>query len=201
MRKFPGASPRLASMHWFRRHPRGRPPHPDILTPAEWRVLEHVREGSPNAEIALRLGVSVNTVKSHVSSMLAKLELRDRRELAAWQGKPVASISQRSRSVWLFVAARLVGVTVLVGGLIVAFAVASAVLAGGGGGGFSPEPITTPTEPTPTPLVPSATATATSVAPPTETELFVLQANGLSGCEHPFYIRGWGLPASTTVRV
>jgi DNA-binding CsgD family transcriptional regulator len=75
-------------MHWLRRHDRGRPPHPDVLTPAEWRVLKHVREGLPNAEIAVRLGISVNTVRVHVSNMLAKRELPDRQALAAWQGEP-----------------------------------------------------------------------------------------------------------------
>ena len=67
---------------------RGRPPHPDVLTPAEWRVLEHLRRGLPNAAIANRLGITVNTVKTHVASMLAKLQLTDRRELAAWTGQP-----------------------------------------------------------------------------------------------------------------
>ncbi len=76
-------------MQWFRnRHVRGRPPHPDVLTPAEWRVLEHLRAGHSNPEIAVRLHVSVNTVRTHVSSMLAKLELSDRHELAAWVGEP-----------------------------------------------------------------------------------------------------------------
>ncbi len=63
----------------------GRPRHPDVLTPAEWRVLAALREGGTNAEIAARLGVSTNTVRYHVSNMLAKLELRDRRALAAWR--------------------------------------------------------------------------------------------------------------------
>jgi len=73
----------------------GRPPHPDVLTPAEWRVLEHVRAGHPNAEIAVRLGISVNTVRYHVSNMLAKLEQPDRQALAAWDGEP------RERFAWL----------------------------------------------------------------------------------------------------
>ncbi len=64
---------------------RGRPRHPDVLTPAEWRVLDALREGGTNAEIAARLGISSNTVRYHVSNMLAKLELRDRRALAAWR--------------------------------------------------------------------------------------------------------------------
>ncbi|MGI8925937.1 MAG: helix-turn-helix domain-containing protein, partial [Tepidiformaceae bacterium] len=57
----------------------GRPRHPETLTSAEQRVLALVREGLGNAQIALRLGVSVNTVRYHVSSMLAKLDVPNRR--------------------------------------------------------------------------------------------------------------------------
>ncbi|MXZ62475.1 MAG: helix-turn-helix transcriptional regulator, partial [Chloroflexi bacterium] len=67
------------------RNRRGRPRHPDVLTPAEWRVLDALREGGTNAEIAARLGLSLDTVKYHISNMLAKLELRDRRALASWR--------------------------------------------------------------------------------------------------------------------
>ena len=67
------------------RNRRGRPRHPDVLTPAEWRVLDALREGGTNAEIAERLGLSLDTVKYHISNMLAKLELRDRRALASWR--------------------------------------------------------------------------------------------------------------------
>ncbi len=67
------------------RNRRGRPRHPDVLTPGEWRVLDALREGGTNAEIAARLGLSADTVKTHISNMLAKLELRDRRALAAWR--------------------------------------------------------------------------------------------------------------------
>lgn len=63
----------------------GRPRHPDILTPAEWRVLDELREGGTNAEIAVRLGVSPDAVKYHVSNMLGKLELKSRHQLASWQ--------------------------------------------------------------------------------------------------------------------
>jgi DNA-binding NarL/FixJ family response regulator len=34
--------------------PRGRPRSDDLLTPAEWRVLEGVRHGMSNPEIARR---------------------------------------------------------------------------------------------------------------------------------------------------
>ncbi len=75
--------------------PRGRPPHPDVLTPAEQRVLALVREGLTNAEIAIRLELSPTTVKYHVANMLSKLDLPDRHALAAWEAperrrRPVA---------------------------------------------------------------------------------------------------------------
>lgn len=66
---------------------RGRPPHPGPLTPAEDRVLEHVKQGLPNAEIAVRLGISVNTVRYHVSNLLAKANATTRDDLARWQPK------------------------------------------------------------------------------------------------------------------
>ena len=64
---------------------RGRPPHDDVLTPAEWRVLAYVQLGRGNPEIAEHLGVSVNTVRYHLSNLLAKSERRSRRELASWR--------------------------------------------------------------------------------------------------------------------
>jgi DNA-binding CsgD family transcriptional regulator/catechol 2,3-dioxygenase-like lactoylglutathione lyase family enzyme len=66
------------------RRPRGRPPHADLLTPAEWRTVFAVQHGMTNVEIARRRGISVNAVKYHVTNALAKLALPDRRALRRW---------------------------------------------------------------------------------------------------------------------
>ena len=52
---------------------RGRPPYPDLLTPAEWRVVEAVRHGMSNPQIASRQGVSLDAVKYHVANALPTL--------------------------------------------------------------------------------------------------------------------------------
>jgi DNA-binding CsgD family transcriptional regulator/extradiol dioxygenase family protein len=65
---------------------RGRPPHEDVLTPAEWRVVEAVRHGMPGREIARRQGVSPDAVKFHVANALAKLGFLSRAELRRWDG-------------------------------------------------------------------------------------------------------------------
>jgi predicted ATPase/DNA-binding CsgD family transcriptional regulator len=74
-------------------------PVPDALLDAgvsvrEAEVLELVADGATNAEVAAHLYVSVRTVESHVSSLLRKLGVPDRRALArqarAARGEPVA---------------------------------------------------------------------------------------------------------------
>ena len=65
---------------------RGRPPHPDTLTPGEWRVVEAVRHGLTNRAIAKGQGVTLDAVKYHVANALAKLGMARRAELRRWNG-------------------------------------------------------------------------------------------------------------------
>jgi DNA-binding NarL/FixJ family response regulator len=54
------------------------------LTPRELEVLEILVRGGSNAEIAKELGLSPNTVRTHVQSILTKLQVRSRLEAAAF---------------------------------------------------------------------------------------------------------------------
>jgi DNA-binding NarL/FixJ family response regulator len=60
-----------------------QPPGPDVLTPREVEVMELLRRGRSNAEIAQTLNVSVETVRSHARRVYRKLGVRTRRELLA----------------------------------------------------------------------------------------------------------------------
>ena len=57
------------------------------ISAREAEVLALLGEHLSNAEIAARLFISVRTVESHVSSLLRKLEVPDRRALARARGR------------------------------------------------------------------------------------------------------------------
>jgi DNA-binding NarL/FixJ family response regulator len=59
----------------------------DDLTPREREVLILIAEGATNKEIALKLVVSENTARNHVSHILAKLGFSRRSEAAAYAVK------------------------------------------------------------------------------------------------------------------
>jgi DNA-binding NarL/FixJ family response regulator len=59
-----------------------QPIHP--LTKREEEVLRAVARGLPNQEIAGELYMSLSTVKTHISSLMGKLNARNRVELVIW---------------------------------------------------------------------------------------------------------------------
>jgi DNA-binding NarL/FixJ family response regulator len=59
-------------------------PEVDQLTPREREVLRLIARGYTYKEAAVELHLSAKTVESHVSSVLRKLQLSNRRELTRW---------------------------------------------------------------------------------------------------------------------
>ncbi len=59
-------------------------PELDLLTPRERDVLRQIARVHTYNQIAKRLSISIKTVEAHVSSVLRKLQLSNRHELARW---------------------------------------------------------------------------------------------------------------------
>ena len=51
---------------------------PSLLTPRETEILDHIARGYINKQVASKLGISEQTVKNHLSSILRKLDVTDR---------------------------------------------------------------------------------------------------------------------------
>lgn len=56
----------------------------DDINKAEWRVIQQVAAGLSNKEISQKLFLSEGTIRNYLSSVLSKLGLRDRTQLAIW---------------------------------------------------------------------------------------------------------------------
>ena len=56
----------------------------DLLNESELKIIRAVGRGLSNREISTTLYLSEGTVRNYISSILTKLELRDRTQLAIW---------------------------------------------------------------------------------------------------------------------
>jgi RNA polymerase sigma factor (sigma-70 family) len=54
------------------------------LSPREMEILQHIAQGKSNKEIAFELGISRQTVKNHMTSILRKLAVNDRTQAAIY---------------------------------------------------------------------------------------------------------------------
>jgi DNA-binding NarL/FixJ family response regulator len=79
-------SPRLAGfvLDAFAGGPAEQDDEIDRLTPREREVMRLIARGYTYREVASELVLSIKTVETHVSAVLRKLQLSDRRELAKW---------------------------------------------------------------------------------------------------------------------
>jgi DNA-binding CsgD family transcriptional regulator len=86
-------------------------------TAAQARVLDALAEGMTNAEIAVRLGLSPETVKWHISALLSLTGAMDREELAKWwrRRSPAVYVIPRWQRYWPFTAAAVVSVLAVLG--------------------------------------------------------------------------------------
>jgi DNA-binding NarL/FixJ family response regulator len=74
------------------------------LSPREMEILRFVTKGNSNKEIAQMLGISHQTVKNHMTSILKKLDVRDRTQAAVYALKRgwvrTDDQAQAKNSVW-----------------------------------------------------------------------------------------------------
>lgn len=64
--------------------PAAQPERLALLTERERAILQMLARGRTNQEISSLLAISVGTVKNHISSILSKLDVRDRTQAALW---------------------------------------------------------------------------------------------------------------------
>ncbi|WP_445486586.1 response regulator [Niallia sp. 03133] len=78
--------PKVANVMLKKLRPSERKPH-DNLTERELEVLMCIGEGMTNQAISEELYIGVKTVKTHVSNILAKLEVSDRTQAAVYANR------------------------------------------------------------------------------------------------------------------
>jgi DNA-binding NarL/FixJ family response regulator len=60
----------------------GCDPVPLSFTPVQWKILDGVRSGMINKQIAYDLGIAEATVKAHMTTIMRKMNVRNRTQVA-----------------------------------------------------------------------------------------------------------------------
>jgi two-component system nitrate/nitrite response regulator NarL len=68
----------------------------ESLTTREFEILQYISDGMSNKEIATNLKVELQTIKNHVHAILEKLQVRNRREAAAFTHKFDLAVSHKT---------------------------------------------------------------------------------------------------------
>lgn len=55
-----------------------------LLSSSDWNIIKEIEKGLSNKEISMKLNLSEGTVRNYLSTILNKLDLRDRTQLAIW---------------------------------------------------------------------------------------------------------------------
>jgi DNA-binding NarL/FixJ family response regulator len=71
----------------------------DLLTPREAEVLELLQDGATNAQIAHRLTIGIETVRTHARNIYRKLGIASRRELPRLARQEPVVVDERRRPV------------------------------------------------------------------------------------------------------
>jgi DNA-binding CsgD family transcriptional regulator len=137
---------------------RGRPPTPDVLTPREWEVLELLRAGLTNRQIAERLDISLSGAKHHVSEIIGKLGVKSREEAAAlrepasrrWAFAPIGVFASWGHGLASLLTPKVAAATL--GGIITGGLMAVVLISGGGEAGVGPAAVLAVPDATATPL-------------------------------------------------
>lgn len=73
-----------AAQRWMMKQGKADSNNVHELSAREWEVIACTAKGMTNPEIAESLGVSANTVRFHLKSIFAKIQVSNRTEAAAW---------------------------------------------------------------------------------------------------------------------
>jgi len=69
----------------------------ELLSKREKQVFELVSNGYLNKEIAYKLKITEHTVKNHVSTIMSKMYVRNRTELAIYYWKEIRNTGQKTK--------------------------------------------------------------------------------------------------------